>query len=95
MVESQQLTMKPVSKSDVVASEELLGEELFLYDHATGSVHTLNSGAAMIWLLCDGNRDLGGISAEIASVSGMSEQEALVHVQKTVRQFQELGLLQS
>ena len=93
MVEFQPVRVKPLSRSNIVASEELLGEELFLYDETNGSVHTLNSGATMVWLLCDGTQDLEGISAEIESVSGLSKEDALAIVQKTVGQFRDLGLL--
>ena len=93
MVELQPVRIKPLSRSNIVASEELLGEELFLYDEANGSVHTLNSGAAMVWLLCDGTKDLEGISAEITTVSGLSKEDALAMVQKTVGKFRDLGLL--
>ncbi len=93
MVEFQPARIKPLSRSNIVTSEEMLGEELFLYDETNGSVHTLNSGAAMVWLLCDGSQDLEEMSAEIASVSGLSQEDALAKVQKTVGQFRDLGLL--
>ena len=87
-------TIIPAPKSSIVESEELLGEELFLYDQASGEVHTLSSGAAMIWLLCDGARDLEGITEEIRSVSQTARDLILPQVEHTVAQFQTLGLLE-
>ena len=95
MVKSQGISWKPIARQEVVESEELLGQELFLYDQTKGEVHTLNSGAAMVWLLCDGSRNLEDISAEIASVNGLSEDETLPQVREAVAQYEELGRLQA
>jgi Coenzyme PQQ synthesis protein D (PqqD) len=54
----------------------------------------LNSGAAMVWLLCDGNRDLGEISRQISSAGSLPQEQVLLQVQETVAQFQALGLLE-
>ena len=90
----QNTTIIPDPKSSIVESEELLGEELFLYDESSGAVHTLSSGAAMIWLLCDGARDLESITEEIRSVSQTPTELILPQVQEAVAQFQTLGLLE-
>ena len=89
------MTIKPVSKNSIVDSEELLGQELFLYDDSNGAVHALNSGAAMVWLLCDGTRELGVIGKEIGRTCGLTQQEVLAQVQETVGQFRALGLLEA
>ena len=88
------MTMKPASRGHIIESEELLGEELFLYNETNGAVHTLNSGAAMVWLLCDGIRDLKEIAQEIASTNRLPEGQVLPEVQAAVAQFQTLGLLE-
>ncbi len=93
MAETPNMTMIPTRNSRIVDSEELLGQELFLYDETTGAVHAFSSGAAMIWLLCDGTRNLEGIAAEIASVSGVPQDQVLHQVQEIVAQFHDLGLL--
>ena len=90
----QVASMIPAPRSSIVESEELLGEELFLYDQASGAVHTLSSGAAMIWMLCDGARDLASITEEIRSASQISTELILPQVQEAVAQFQTLGLLE-
>ena len=93
MVKLQDLAMKPCPRSDIVDSERDIGEEVFLYDDSSGDVHTLNGGAAVIWLLCDGARDLSSIAREIATTFKLPEQEVLPKVQHTIDEFQELGLL--
>jgi hypothetical protein len=85
---------RPVPKPGIVQSEEIIGEELFLYDDATGAVHTLNSGAAMVWLLCDGQRDVVEISQEIAIAGNLPPEQVLPQVREAVAQFQSLGLLE-
>ncbi len=87
--------MKPHPRSAIVDSEEVIGEQLFLCDDSSGEVHMLNGGAAAVWLLCDGTRDLESIANEIASYFELPGQEALDQVQEAVVQFQEVGLLES
>ena len=87
--------MKPHPRSTIVDSEEVIDKRLFLYDDSSGDVHALNGGAAMVWLLCDGTRDLESIAREITSYFELPGQEVLVQVQEAVVQFQELGLLGS
>ena len=89
------MTMMPVPKNSIVETEELLGQELFLYDVSNGAVHTLNNGAAMVWLLCDGTMDLGAIAREIVCTCDLTQREVLAQVQETVGQFQALGLLEA
>jgi len=88
-------TQKPLQKSDV--AEELVDQEIFLYDPSGDSdtVHCLNSGAAVIWLLCDGTRDVESMAREIAVTYSLPEAQVLAEVQETVAQFQALGLLES
>jgi len=83
----------PISRQDI--SEELIDQELFLYDEGTGSVHQLNSGAAMIWLLCDGTKDVASIAVEIAKSSNVDAENVLQDVQEALQKFDSLGLLVS
>ena len=89
------MTKMPVSKNSIVESEQLLGQELFLFDVSNGAVHALNSGAAMVWLLCDGTRELGDIAKEVVCTCDLTQQEVLAQVQETVGQFRALGLLEA
>ena len=94
MEKTQALAIKPLPKASI--EERLIDQELFLFDGEdnSGSVQQLNSGAAIIWLLCDGERDVESMTREIAASSGVPEQEALDQVQEALAQFQELGLLE-
>ena len=70
-----------------------MDQDMFLYDDDSGSVHQLNGGAAMVWMLCDGSRDLMSMAEEIASTNNMSASDVLSDVRETVSQFHTLGLL--
>jgi hypothetical protein len=88
------LTVKPAIKPNI--DEQLLNDELFLYDgDSDNAVHCLNSGAAMIWYLCDGTRTVAQIAAEIAAVAGRPEAEILEDVTATIDTFVQKDLLQS
>lgn len=88
-------SLKPRPKGEVIDSEELVGEQLFLYDESLEAVHQLNGGAAIVWLMCDGDQDIGAIAGEIAGAYDLPKQQVLTQVQEAVVQFQSLGLLQS
>ena len=94
MRELRSLAVRPLPKNDIVESEELIGQQVFLYAGKEGEVHCLNGGAAIIWLLCDGKRDVEGIASEIASTYGLWERKVLTEVQETLTQFQSLNLLE-
>ena len=91
--QSLSTSMKPCPRRDLVDSEEVIDQQLFLYDEPTEDVHTLSSGAALVWLLCDGQRDVESIVGEIASYFELSEPDARSHVRGAVSLFQEQGLL--
>ena len=55
----------PRPKRGLVDSEEVVGQQLFLYDESTEAVHTFNSGAGLVWLMCDGERDVESISTSL------------------------------
>ena len=94
MKESAASPVKPYAKDDVEAV--LLDQELFLYNHNDqNTMHCLNSGAAVIWFLCDGTRDSESIASEIAAAYDVPLQQALTDVRETLMQFQALGLLES
>ena len=90
----QDFSIKPFPNSDIAESEEMIGQELFLYDCNSECVYTLNSGASMIWLLCDGTREVESIAEEISITSKLSETEILAYVQETVERLQSLGLFE-
>lgn len=83
---------KPQTKTTI--AEELIGQELFLFDQKLQTAYCLNSGAALIWFLCDGTHDLQTITTELATLSARPEQQILPEVQQTVAEFQLLELLE-
>lgn len=48
--------------------EEVVGEELLLYDQKSHTAHCLSPAAACVWRHCDGEHDMTGL-AELARVS--------------------------
>ncbi len=92
MEEPAEKASKPKARSGVI--EEWIGDEVFIYDHSNGDdVHHLNGGAAVIWLLCDGTRDLNRIAKEISQAFDLPRSKVLSQVEKTVIQFHQLALL--
>ncbi|MBE7553233.1 MAG: PqqD family protein [Anaerolineales bacterium] len=85
--------MKPQTKIDI--TEELVGQELFLFDQKSETVFCLNSGAALIWFLCDGTREIDDIVSEIVLLSPVPEPQIRVEVHEAITQFQTLNLLNS
>ena len=93
MEDIQDLSIKPLSRSDVVG--EQIDQELFLYDESSGVVHSLNGGAALVWFLCDGTRNAASIAEEIADTFSLQNLEVLADVREALAKFQELDLLES
>lgn len=86
-------TVKPKPRGGL--AEEWVGQEVFLYDPSNGAeVHCLNSGAALVWLMCDGEREVGAIAAELAQEFGLQAAQTLAEVQGAVEQLAELELVE-
>lgn len=86
----------PRLKEEVVKSEEMIGKQLFLYEGGGGdTVHCLNGGAAIVWLLCDGERDTVEIARQISDELKLPRDQTLLEVQEAVKQFESLNLLES
>lgn len=94
MQKVEEVVVRPRTRSDV--EEEWIGQEIFIHDRLNGQeVHCLNSGAALIWLLCDGARDIEGMAEELAVAFGTSRQTTLRDVGEIVAQLEGLGLLEN
>ena len=84
---------KPKARTDM--AEEWLGQEVFVFDPSNGDeVLRLNSGAALIWLMCDGSRDIKTIAGELAQEFELSETEMRGDVEQAVVQFEALELVE-
>ena len=86
----------PRPRDAVLQSEEMIGKKLFLYKGGGGdTVHCLNGGAAIVWLLCDGEKDTAEIARQISDEFELSLDQTLLEVQEAVEQFESLNLLES
>ncbi|MFN8022123.1 MAG: PqqD family protein [Acidimicrobiales bacterium] len=65
---------------------------LIVFDPVTDVVHHLNASAAVVFALCDGERDLTGIAAVMAEAYGLDDPP-LAEVRACVRSFSEQRLL--
>ncbi len=85
---------KPCTRNNLEA--EVIGNEIFLYDSASDdAVYRLNDGAAVIWILCDGSRDIDEIVREITAGYQLDHEAVKMQVQTTIENFQHLNLLES
>jgi hypothetical protein len=53
--------VEPVARSEGLVVEPM-GDELLVFDAATGRAHSLNA-AAVVWRACDGTRDVDALAA--------------------------------
>jgi hypothetical protein len=67
----------PPRRKDLVVSDVEDGNETLFLDSASDTVVSLNSTAAAIWYLCDGQRTAEDILAEVASVRGEVARDVL------------------
>ena len=85
----------PRPREEVVKSEEMIGKQLFVYEGGGGdTVHCLNGGAAIVWLLCDGEKDTAEIAKQISDEFELSLDQTLSDVQEAIERFQSLNLLE-
>ncbi|RKI07501.1 PqqD family protein [Corallococcus sp. AB030] len=82
----------PRATSGVIVQQQ--DEAFFLMDTEGGEVFRVNETAARIFELCQGDTSLEGAVASLALRLGAAGQEEAIRadVQRTVTQFQELGL---
>ncbi len=84
----------PCPREAVLQSEEMIGKQLFLYEGGGGdTVHCLNGGAAIVWLLCDGEKDTSEIAKQISDEFELPGDQTLLEVQETIQRFKSLNLL--
>lgn len=94
MPQSFDPTLKPMPKNSIF--QEIVGDTLFLCDeNSAEQVHSLNSGAAVVWLLCDGERSIEQITAEIATAYALPYLDTQQQVIAALEQFQQLGLMRT
>ena len=71
-----------------------LATEAVLYDERTGQTSVLNAAATAVWLVIDGERDVGEIVTEVAGDFGDSPEEIRADVEAVLADFTQRGLLE-
>ena len=71
------------------------GDVWVVVDPLTDNAHQLNPTAHWVLHQSDGATEADGLAAQLASLVGISEQQALVDVRLCLAQLESLGLLES
>ncbi len=71
-----------------------VGGEAILYDRRNGRAHVINSSAARIWDLCDGQATVEEITGAFAAAYGMPIAEVSADVAAILTTFRELHVLE-
>jgi PqqD family protein of HPr-rel-A system len=71
----------------------LLDNEVVIYEEASGSVHSLNPTATLVWQCLDGKSPLRDIAADFAEVFEIDPSSAERQIVGLVREFGRQGLL--
>jgi PqqD family protein of HPr-rel-A system len=82
---------RPVRREDVWLRTS--GRENAVFDPATGGLHLLNETARAIWELCDGETTQREMVMAICHVSGLHSDVVAEDVQRTLAEFDHLGIL--
>jgi hypothetical protein len=83
----------PKRRSDI--SARVVADETVVLDLGAAQIHQLNATASFIWHRCDGHCTVGEIAEKLAESFDVDCETAREAVQATLRQFDELGLLDS
>ncbi len=83
---------RPKARGDV--SERLVAGERVVLDPETNQLHQLNVTAAVVWELCDGERTIREIAAELQARFEVDEEQALADTTALIDSLRGLGLLE-
>ncbi len=64
-----------------------------IYDDRTNRLHSLNSSASAVWILCDGVMSPDEMAGELAEVFALGHEQATVGVSSALESFWDAGLL--
>ena len=70
-----------------------LGEEYLFYDKSGNRVHVLNGTARCIYLLCQGDRTVDEVIAEVVTLYEVDSATARDDARETIESLVRLGLL--
>jgi len=76
-----------------VVTVEIDGDAV-IYDELLETTHLLNTSAAIVWALLDGETRLDELSADLAEAFGIGVGEVLADVVRIVRELGQRGLLE-
>lgn len=84
----------PTPKASI--RQQVVGNTLYLWNSERENEllnQCLNSGEAVVWMLCDGRRSVDEIAQEIAAAYGIPYDEARQRIVGILDEFYRLGLL--
>jgi aminopeptidase-like protein len=70
-----------------------MDRELMLHDMETKKVYVLNSTAAMIWSMCDGNHNVEQIAMKVKNKFTQLREDVLQEISQTVEKLRQYGLV--
>ena len=90
----QQLAIEPVIPSrSADVTLQYVGQEAILYDRRHGRAHVINSTAARIWELCDGQATLDDIAGRVAAAYGLPLAAVQDDVANMITTFAKVGVV--
>jgi hypothetical protein len=69
------------------------GDEVIVYDPTSEAFHLLNSGALLVWSMCDGATEANQMVNEICDLSGLAPAEVGADVERILSEFDDKNLL--
>ncbi len=92
-IESLGITTATVATGVPEVHPVLAGDGALLVDLRTRGVHQVNTTAAAVFALCDGELDVSGVVDELASIYGVDPATIADDVTATIAQYAALGLV--
>jgi hypothetical protein len=90
-------TMCPTHSSRAIrranVHKQTLKNESVLFDPRTGTIHSLNPTAVLVWDHCDGKHKICDITEKILVRYGATRSQVEKDIWKTMGRFHELGLV--
>ncbi|MEN8219788.1 MAG: PqqD family protein [Pseudomonadota bacterium] len=71
-----------------------IDREIMVHDMETKKVYVLNSTAAMIWSMCDGNNNIEQIAMKVKNKFTQLQEDVLQEVSQTVEKLRQYGLVE-
>jgi DNA-binding transcriptional regulator YiaG len=70
-----------------------MDRELMLHDMETKKVYVLNSTAAMIWSMCDGEHNVEQMAMKVKDKFTQLQEDVLQEISQTVEKLRQYGLV--